>query len=141
MEYANFGSKFIIRIDKGEKIVAVLKKFCAQQNIKLASLSAIGAVNKASVGIFMQDTKEYHPKEFSGSMEIVSLQGTITQMDGEAYPHLHISLADHTYQIFGGHLNEAWVGATCEVVLDVIDGQVERKFSEDIGLNLFQFKE
>jgi predicted DNA-binding protein with PD1-like motif len=139
LEYANFGSKFIIRIDKGEKIVDTLKKFCMQQNIKLASFSAIGAVNRASVGIFMQDTKEYHPKEFSGSMEIVSLQGTITQMDGKVYPHLHIALSDHTYQIFGGHLNEAWVGATCEAVLDVMDGRVERKFSEEIGLNLFSF--
>ncbi|SDE46439.1 hypothetical protein SPACI_007470 [Sporomusa acidovorans DSM 3132] len=66
MEYARFGSKIAMRLDKGEEIVAAVKQFCEQQNIGLASVAAIGAVNKVSVGIFMQDTKEYHPQEFSG---------------------------------------------------------------------------
>jgi len=140
MEYVRFASKVIIRIDKGEEIVAMLRNFCAEHKIKLASVSAIGAVNKVSIGIFNQDTKEYHPSEFSGNMEIVSLMGTITQMQGEVYAHLHIALAEESYRLFGGHLNAAWVGPTCELVLDVIDGQVDRKFSEEVGLNLFNFK-
>lgn len=139
MEYARFGSKIVMRLDKGEEIVATVKQFCEQQNIPLASVAAIGAVNKVSVGIFVQDTKEYHPREFSGSMEIVSLLGTITQKDGTVYPHLHICLTDSSYRAFGGHLNAAWVGATCELIVDVIEGQVERQFSEEIGLNLFKF--
>ena len=42
-------------------------------------------------------------------------------------------------EVFGGHLNSAVVSATCELVLQVIDGQVERVFDPEIGLNLFQF--
>lgn len=139
MEYNQFGNKVVMRIDKGEEVVSTVKNFCVEHKIKLASVSAIGAVNQVSVGIFNQQTKEYHPKEFSGSMEIVSLMGTISEMQGEAYAHFHIVLTDHTYQAFGGHLNAAWVGATCELVLDVINGQVNRKFNEEIGLNLFEF--
>lgn len=82
LEYVRFASKVIMRIDKGEEIVAMLRNFCAEHKIKLASVSAIGAVNKVSIGIFNQDTKEYHPSEFFGNMEIVSLMGTITQMQG-----------------------------------------------------------
>lgn len=139
MEYACFGSKVIMRIDKGEEIVDTVKQFCTQHNIKLASVSAIGAINKAKVGILMQESKEFRPKELSGSMEIVSLLGTVTQMKGEVYLHFHIALADSECNVFGGHLNAAWVGATCELVLDVVEGQVDRKFSEEIGLNLFDF--
>ena len=140
MEYARFASKIIMRIDKGEEIVDTVKRFCTQHDITLAFVSAIGAVNKANVGLFMQDTKKYYPKEFSGSMEIVSLSGTITQMKGKVYPHFHIALSDDTYCVIGGHLNAAWVGATCELVLEVMDGVVEREFSDEIGLNLFHFK-
>ena len=38
-----------------------------------------------------------------------------------------------------GHLNAAVVSATCELVIDVIDGEVGREFSDEIGLNLFKF--
>lgn len=139
MDFKRFGSKIVMRLDKGEEIVKTVKEFCGKNGIKLASVSAIGAVNKVDVGIFIQDTKEYHSKEFTGSMEIVSLLGNISQKQGEVYAHFHINLIDTFYGAFGGHLNEAWVGATCELVFDVIEGEVERKFNEAVGLNLFKF--
>lgn len=139
MEYYCAGSKIVLRLDKGEEILATLTLFCQQHNIKLATVTGIGAINKASIGVFMQDTKEYHSTELTGNMEITSLMGNISQKEGEVYLHLHINLADETYQVRGGHLNSAWVGATGELVMDIIDGQVEREYSPEIGLNLMKF--
>lgn len=42
-------------------------------------------------------------------------------------------------QVFGGHLNRTIVSATCEMVINIIDGKVDRYFDEEIGLNLFKF--
>ncbi len=42
-------------------------------------------------------------------------------------------------EVFGGHLNKAVVSATCEMVIDVIDGCVDRKYDEETGLNVFRF--
>ena len=42
-------------------------------------------------------------------------------------------------EVFGGHLNRAIISATCEMVIRVISGTVERAFSETVGLNLFRF--
>ena len=42
-------------------------------------------------------------------------------------------------EVFGGHLNRAIVSATYEMIINVIDGKVDRYFDEEIGLNLFEF--
>jgi predicted DNA-binding protein with PD1-like motif len=38
-------------------------------------------------------------------------------------------------ELFGGHLNRAIVSATCKMVINIIDGKVDRYFDEKIGLN------
>lgn len=139
MEYRKFGNKYVLRLDKGEELIASLQSFCKENNIQLASVSGIGAVNRAKVGLFETATKQYHAEEFTGDMEIISLMGNVTQMDGEVYLHLHATLSDHTHKAFGGHLNLAVISATGEIVVDVIEGSVDREFSEEIGLNLLKF--
>ena len=42
-------------------------------------------------------------------------------------------------EVFGGHLNRAVVSATCEMVIHMIDGSVDRTFDEETGLNVFRF--
>ena len=48
MDFQKIGSKFIVRIDKGEEIVDTLTKFCLDNNITLGSISGIGATNDAT---------------------------------------------------------------------------------------------
>ncbi|WP_333870400.1 PPC domain-containing DNA-binding protein [Desulforamulus putei] len=139
MEYKRFGNKFVVRLDKGEEILTCLKILCKENGIRLGAVSGIGAVNKAVVGLFETATKTYHPKEFIGDMEISALVGNISEMNGEVYLHLHVTLTDPSYNAFGGHLTSAVVSATSEIVIDVIDGHLDRAFSEEIGLNLFKF--
>lgn len=42
-------------------------------------------------------------------------------------------------EVFGGHMNKAIVSAVCEMVIDVIEGTVDRIYDEEIGLNVFSF--
>ena len=139
MEYKQFGDRFVIRIDKGEEIVSVLQKFCSDVGVKLGSVSGIGAVNKVVIGFFDHEKKEYYQKEFNQKFEILSLSGNVTTMKGESYIHLHITLSDSECKAFGGHLNSAVVSSTCEVIIEKIDGSVDRELSEEIGLNLIEF--
>ena len=139
MQYRQFGSRYFVRIDKGEEILASLKNFCEQEKITLAEVKALGAVDDFNVGLFDVAEKKYHTNHFQFPAEIVSLWGTVTTKDGEFYAHIHMSAGDKDGHVFGGHLNNARVSATCEMIVEVSEGTVERKFSEEVGLNLFEF--
>lgn len=138
MKSTKIGEKYIIRIDKGEEIVESLKKFCKENDIKLGIMNGLGATNKIVVGLFETATKQYHTKEFIGDHEICPLYGNITKMNGEPYLHIHVNFCDKNQNSFGGHLSSAIVGATFEIVLEKIDGEIERESSEEIGLNLLK---
>lgn len=140
MEYRKFQNKIIVRMDKGEKILEKVREVAEKEKIKLADISALGAVSEFTVGVFDTEAKEYHANEFKGSFEIVSLTGTINTMNDEFYCHLHMSAGNEKGQVFGGHLNRAIISATCEMVITLIDGRVDRRFEKEVGLNLFQFQ-
>lgn len=139
MEYKRFGSTVVARIDRGEEVLSALKDIALRENIKLAAVSALGATDDFTVGVFNVQQKQYHANRFQGAYEIVSLTGTVTTKDGEFYAHLHMCAGNEQGQAFGGHLNQAVISATCEMVIQIIDGTVERRFSGDVGLNLFRF--
>ena len=124
MDYRRFENTIVARFDRGEEITAQLRALCEKENIRLASVEALGATDEFTVGVYNVDEHQYHALTFTGAHEIVSLTGTVNTMNGEYYSHLHMS---------------ARVSATCEMVIRVIDGAVDR-FKDDVtGLNLFKF--
>lgn len=139
MEYKKINQTIIARMDKGEEILEKIKEIALKEKIKLASVQALGAINHFVVGVFKTGEKQYHANEFAGDYEIVSLTGTINTMNDEFYCHLHLSAGNDKGEVFGGHLNKAVVSATCEMVIHVIDGKVDRYYNDEIGLNLFKF--
>ncbi len=139
MDYRRFGDTIVARFDRGEEIQEQLRAVCLREQVKLAEISALGAVNDFTVGVFNTETKQYKANRFEGAFEIVSLTGTVSTMDGEYYAHLHMSAGDAEGKVFGGHLNRAVISATCELVLRVIDGRVDRAADPEVGLNLFRF--
>ena len=139
MKYKKFKNVIVARIDKKEEILEQIENIAIKENIKLANINAIGAVSELTVGVFKTAEKKYYSNEFKGNFEIVSLSGTINTMNDKFYSHLHMSVGDENGKVFGGHLNKAIVSATCEMIIYIIDGKVDRYFNSDIGLNLFKF--
>ena len=142
MDYKRFDDTIFARIDRGEDIVEMLKEISLKEDIKLASVDGLGAIGRLETGLFDTTEKKYYNTcERDGAFEITSLTGTVTTMNGEYYGHLHLSAADGEGNVYGGHLNSAIVSGTCEMVIRIINGRVERKFSDEIGLNLFDFSD
>jgi uncharacterized protein len=136
MEFKQFESAIVVRLQRGEEIVASLKQLCAQENIRLASVTGIGAAEHIELGYYDVTTQEYSSRKFDGQHEITALVGNVTTMNGETYLHLHITIGDNAFQAYAGHLASAVVSGTCEAVLHLIDGHVDRHKDEETGLNV-----
>ena len=139
MEYKKTVNSLVIRIDSGEPILKTILSILKREKIYAGVITGIGSVSSATLRFFDTRTKTYVDREFTGLFEIVSLTGNISMMDDKAYLHCHACLGDKDYKAIAGHLLEAVVGATCEIVIIQVDVKIGRKFDEKVGLNLFEF--
>lgn len=141
MEYRKFNDTYVIRMERSEEVMATLAAFCEKEDIRLASVEALGATDHAVVGIYDVATRVYHKQAFDEPMEISNLTGNVTRKDGQVYLHLHATLCDRNMLTHGGHVNELRISATCELFLRTLPGQVFRRLDEkETGLNLFSFQ-
>ncbi len=142
MEYRVYGNDLVIRIERGEEILESLQTVCRREGITLGSVSGLGAVGEATLGVFNRDTFAYEQQTFTGDLEIAACGGSVSTMEGKIYLHLHMVVSNVTKGIcHGGHLSRGVVSLTGEFLLHKIDGQVERAYSPEVGLNLFRFLE
>ena len=139
MDYRTFNDTIILRIDRGEEIIEKVREVAEKEHVRLASVSALGATDDFTVGVYDVNTKRYDSKTFTGPHEIVSLTGTITEKDGAFYQHLHMSAGNKDCEVFGGHLNRAVVSVTCEMVIRVLSGAITRSPDPETGINLMRF--
>ena len=93
MEYRRFGNTIVARIDRGEEVLEQVAAIAQAEQIKLASVQALGAVGEFTVGVFHTAEKQYHANSFAGDFEIVSLTGTINTIMRRAKCSAGISTA------------------------------------------------
>ena len=134
MQYKQVGKDHFIYIEKNEKVMDTLTRFCIDKGISNAKLSGIGAVKETEIGAYDTIKKEYIRKEYSDILELVSFEGNITLKDGSPIPHAHVVLSDHNMSTAGGHLFETTVAAVGEFFLMEFDNDAYRELNEDVGL-------
>ena len=138
MKSKKINETYILRLDKGERLIETLKHFCSNNNIKCGYFFGIGSLDEAELAHYIVKTKKYTSEIFRQPLEIVNLTGNITAMNSEVYLHCHATLSDVNMEAIAGHLKEGIIGATCEIVLIHLDLSIERKYDENIGLNLME---
>lgn len=139
MDYKRFENIIIAKFDRSEEFHEKLKEIAKKENIKLASVNAIGATDNFTIGAFKVSNRDYKEITFKGDYEILSIIGSISTKDGEYYPHLHITCADENWNAFGGHLKEANISVTSEITINILEGVVEREVDEFTVINIYKF--
>jgi len=133
---------FIGKLGHGGDLLEEITGICQRENIRLARFEALGAVQRARLAFYNQETHEYQFFVIDQPLEITKLVGNVSLKDGSPFVHAHITLADKKGNAYGGHLASGTVVFACEFIVEVFDGQVlQRDFDETTGLFLWAMRE
>ena len=127
----------VVVLDSGEEAFATLGRFAREAGISAASLTAIGAFERATVGWFDFASKSYRKIEVSEQCEVLSAIGDIAVGDdGKPSLHIHIVLGLSDGSTRGGHLLTGIVRPTLEVVMTEVPVALRRRKRPDLGIAL-----
>lgn len=120
----------------GDDPMEGLLRFAKERELTASSFTAIGAVSRAVLGFFDVDARDYHRIPVEEQAEVVSLTGNITCSDGEPQLHIHAVLGRRDGSAVAGHLLEARVRPTLEVMLTESPATLARRHDPATGLAL-----
>ena len=119
---------YVLIFDTGDKVVATLLAFARERRLAGSHITAIGAFQEATLGYFNWDTKKYQKIPIHEQVELLSLIGDIALAEsGEPNLHAHVVVGKSDGMAMGGHLIEAVVRPTLEVVLTELPAHLQRR--------------
>ncbi|MGH2344647.1 MAG: PPC domain-containing DNA-binding protein [Chloroflexota bacterium] len=129
---------FAVVFDKGEEAAAGLLDFAKREGMTAGRLTAIGGFSAMVLGFYDRDRKEYQKIPIHEQVEVLSLVGDISLDHGEPKVHAHVVVGKADGTAHGGHLLEAHVWPTLEVIIVESPVHLRREMDEEAGLPLIR---
>jgi uncharacterized protein len=98
------GRIWVGRLATGDDLVEEIERLCAEQEVRAAWVSAIGAVRRAAFAYYEQEERRYLELESAEHHEITGFVGNISIRDDRPFLHAHGTFASRTGSAVGGHL-------------------------------------
>lgn len=130
-----FKKMHVFRVKPGQDLLSAIARYCSDKGVTSGILiGIIGSVTEIRLNFLKALPGKYVTESISGPMEIVSAQGSVALKDDDLIVHIHIQVSGQEWSI-GGHLVEAEVFSTAEVVIGELDFQLQRYADAYTGLN------
>jgi predicted DNA-binding protein with PD1-like motif len=129
---------YAVIFDKGDEVLGGLRELAKREGLSASHFTAIGAFSDAMLGYFDRDRKDYRRIPVPEQVEVLTLTGDVTSKDDEPTVHAHVVLGRSDGSAVGGHLLEAHVWPTLEVVLTESPAHLVRQTDRETGLALIR---
>jgi len=140
MKYQEISNGYIVRFEQGEEILSVLSSFVTSFNVLSCTIQAIGSVQNPRLAYYNLTEKAFEEREFFGDFELISCLGSIGFESDSPLIHLHASISNKAFEIFGGHVKSMTTLATVELVLSTLDTRLSKSYNNTVGLKLFDLE-
>lgn len=133
---------FAIVMTTGDEVLSSIEEFARRESIGAAQLTAIGALRDVVLMYFDWEKKDYKRIPLREQVEVASLIGDIA-LDPQGRPavHIHLVVGRQDGSAMAGHLGEAHVRPTLEVIVEETPSYLQKVHDAETGLALIQIKE
>ena len=129
---------FAVILETGDEVMACLQAFAEKEKLAAAQITAIGAFSRAELAYFDWETKEYLSIPVEEQVEVASLLGDVALTDGKPSIHAHLVLGRRDGSALAGHLKEARVRPTLEVIITESPAHLRKCKDAESGLALIR---
>lgn len=140
MKYQKINNGYILRFDQGEEVLNALSTFIVDLNVPSCTIQGIGSVLNPKLAYYNLNEKTFEEKDFSGNFELISCLGSIGFENNSPLIHLHGSISNSSFEVFGGHVKSLTTLATVELVLSTLDTRLSKSYNNTVGLKLFDLE-
>jgi uncharacterized protein len=127
---------YLLVFHTGQEVMKGLLAFARKYDLVAGHLTGIGALSGAVIGYFDPAKNSYLRHQEDGQAELLSITGNLALVDNEPFFHVHVALGLRDGSARGGHLFEATVRPTVELILTTFPRPVRREIDRDTGLPL-----
>ena len=131
---------FALVFNKGEEVMSELAAFVNDRNLTAGHFTAIGAFRDCTLGFFDPEAKEFQRIPVNEQVTVLSLVGDIALQDLNPTIHAHTVIGKASGLACGGHLIEAHVWPTLEMILTIPPTYLKRKVDPETGLALIDME-
>jgi predicted DNA-binding protein with PD1-like motif len=133
---------FAVIMSKGDEVLSTIGAFAKKERISAAQITAIGALSDVVLRYFDWDEKDYRDIPVREQVEVASLVGDVA-LDPHGKPaiHIHLVVGRKDGTALAGHLGEAHVRPTLEVIVDEQPSYLQKTSDPETGLALINAKE
>ncbi|WP_342242226.1 PPC domain-containing DNA-binding protein [Inquilinus sp. OTU3971] len=130
---------FAVILETGEAVMESLQRFAEAERLTAAQITGIGAFSEAGLRYFDWERKEYLPIPVKEQVEVASLLGDVAvSPEGKPALHVHLVLGRRDGTALAGHLAEARVRPTLELIVTEAPAYLRKALDPESGLALIR---
>jgi hypothetical protein len=133
---------FAVILDRGDEVLSSIRAFATGERISAAQITAIGALSDVVLKYFDWDAKKYRDIAIKEQVEVASLNGDVAlDPEGKSAIHIHLVVGKSDGSAMAGHLGEAHVRPTLEVIIEEQPAYLQKTSDPESGLALINVRE
>ena len=129
---------YALVLETGDEVISTVERFAAERELSASQITGLGAFQDVVLGYFDWTRKDYKRIPLDEQLELISLVGNLALANGKPKLHAHVVVGRADATTRGGHLLEAHVRPTLELIVTESPAHLKRECDSESGLALIR---